>query len=82
MKHNIEHVWQEIETIKNNHLEHIKQDIDHIKEKVERVEKTIDKQDSKLDKMDERLWWVFTIVVGTVFLGAATVVANMLGFVK
>jgi hypothetical protein len=79
MKHSIEHVWQEIETIKNNHLEHIKQDIDHIKDNLERVERIVDKQDSKLDKMDARLWWVFTLVVGTVFLGAAAVIAKMLG---
>ena len=83
MSHNLEDLWVEIETIKNNHLEHIKQDIDHIKENVQRVEtkvdKIVDKTETKLDKMDARLWWIFTLIVGTVFLGAAAIIAKTLG---
>ena len=85
MPHSIDDLWTEIETIKNNHLEHIKMDIDHIKENVQRVEtkvdKIVDKTETKLDKMDARLWWIFTLIVGTVFLGAAGIIAKMLGVV-
>lgn len=48
--------------IRDNHLEHMKQDID--------------KMDSKIDKMDERLWWIFTLIVGTIF---TAVVGGVLG---
>lgn len=48
--------------IRDNHLEHMKQDID--------------KMDAKLDKMDERLWWIFTLIVGTVF---TAIVAKVFG---
>jgi hypothetical protein len=82
MTKNIQDLWNEVEVIKNNHLEHIKIDIDHIKANVERIEKTVDKQDNKLDKMDSRLWWVFTLVVGTVFLGAAAIVGKILGVIN
>lgn len=83
MSHNVEDLWKEIEIIKNNHLEHIKMDLDHVKENVARIEtkvdRIVDKTDSKLDKMDARLWWIFAIIVSTVFLGAATLVAEALG---
>jgi hypothetical protein len=79
MSKDIQDLWNEIEIIKNNHLEHIKIDIDHIKANVERIEKTVDKQDNKLDKMDGRLWWIFTLVVGSVLTASAASVAKMLG---
>ena len=83
MNKTLQDLWTEIETIKNNHLEHIKQDIDTISKNVDRIEskvdKIVDKTDSKLDKMDSRLWWVFTLVVGTVFIAACGIVAKMLG---
>jgi predicted nucleic acid-binding Zn-ribbon protein len=68
MSKTLEDLWNEVETIKNNHLEHIKQDIDQIHANVQRIEKTVDKQDNKLDKMDSRLWWIFTVVVGAVIV--------------
>lgn len=48
--------------IRDNHLEHMKEDID--------------KMDSKLDKMDDRLWWIFTLIVGTV---VGTIIAKIFG---
>lgn len=48
--------------IRDNHLAHMKEDID--------------KMDSKLDKMDERLWWIFTLIVGTVF---TAIIAKIFG---
>jgi len=81
MTKSIEDLWQEIEVIKNNHLEHIKQDIDLVKANVERIEKTVDKQDTKLDKMDSRLWWIFTLIVGTVLTGAGIIIAKQLGVI-
>lgn len=79
MSKSLEDLWHEIEVIKNNHLEHIKQDIDAVKANVERIEKTVDKQDNKLDKMDSRLWWIFTFVVGGVLTAVAASVAKMFG---
>lgn len=40
--------------IRDNHLEHMKQDIDRIEEKV--------------DKMDERIWLVLIILIGATFI--------------
>jgi predicted nucleic acid-binding Zn-ribbon protein len=79
MSKDVQDLWSEIEQIKNNHLEHIKQDLDHVKSNVERIEKTVDKQDYKLDKMDSRLWWIFTWVVGGVLSAVAASIAKMLG---
>lgn len=79
MSKNIQDLWNEIETIKNNHLEHLKQDIDLVKDHVDRIEKTVDKQDAKLDKMDSRLWWIFTFVVGGVITAASASIARLLG---
>jgi hypothetical protein len=50
--------------IRDNHLQHMKEDID--------------KMDAKLDKMDDRLWWIFTVIVGSI-IGA--VVAKLLGVI-
>ena len=44
-------IQQELDTIKNNHLHHMKEDID-------RVEK-------KVDKIDNRIWWVLGILVAS-----------------
>lgn len=79
MSKTVQDLWHEIETIKNNHLEHIKQDIDQVKANVERIEKTVDKQDGKLDKMDSRLWWIFTFVVGGVIAAVTVSVVEKLG---
>jgi len=46
----------EIETIKNNHLAHMAQDIDRIEKKVE--------------KMDGRVWAILLLLVGSVVLPA------------
>ncbi len=50
--------------IRDNHLQHMKEDMD--------------KMDTKLDKMDERLWWIFTVMVGTVF---TAIVAKVFGVI-
>jgi len=47
---------QEIETIKNNHLVHLAQDIDRVEKKVE--------------KMDNRVWAILILLVGAVVLPA------------
>lgn len=43
--------------IRDNHLEHLKQDMDKMDTKIDKVE-------GKVDKMDSRLWWVLAILVG------------------
>lgn len=45
----IELIKRDIETIRDNHLHHLKED-------VERVEK-------KVDKIDNRLWWLAGIII-------------------
>lgn len=55
---------QEIKIIKENHLVHIEQDMDSMRK--------------TMDKMDSRLWWIFTVVVGSVF---AAVIAKALGYI-
>lgn len=42
--------------IRDNHLEHIKQDMD-------KMDAKIDKMDNKVEKMDGRLWWIIAILV-------------------
>lgn len=79
MSKTLEDLWHEIEVIKDNHLEHIKQDLDSVKSNIERIEKSVDKQDSKLDKMDSRLWWIFTFIVGGVITSLAFSIAQKLG---
>lgn len=79
MSKSVQDLWAEIEVIKNNHLEHIKQDLDQVKANVEKIEKTVDKQDNKLDKMDSRLWWIFTFVVGGVLTTVAASIAKLIG---
>ena len=47
---------KEIDTIKNNHLAHMAEDIDRIEKKVE--------------KMDSRVWAILLLLVGAVVLPA------------
>jgi hypothetical protein len=47
---------KEIETIKNNHLVHLAQDVDRVEKKVE--------------KMDARVWAILLLLVGAVVLPA------------
>lgn len=47
---------KEIDTIKNNHLAHMAQDIDRV--------------ESKVDKMDGRVWAILLLLVGAVVLPA------------
>ncbi len=67
-KHTVAELWQEIQTIKNNHLEHLKQDIDHMKKDMDKMDKKIDKVDGRFDKMDAKLWWTLGILVTTVLI--------------
>lgn len=55
---------QEIKIIKENHLAHIEKDMGDMRKTV--------------DKMDSRLWWIFTVVVGSVL---TAVVAKALGYI-
>lgn len=67
-KLNIEHQIQlhdlhrEIDTIKNNHLVHIAQDIDELSAELKDTKDTFEK---RFDKLDERLWLVIGLVVTT-----------------
>tara|TARA_B100000282_G_scaffold1004_1_gene699 strand:- start:763 stop:1011 length:249 start_codon:yes stop_codon:yes gene_type:complete len=42
---------QDVETIRDNHLSHMKDDIDRIERKV--------------DKIDNRIWWVLGVLIST-----------------
>jgi hypothetical protein len=68
MKHTVQEVWDEVQLIKLNHLEHLRQDVEHVKS-------DLDKLDKKVDKMDSKLWWLLCILVTTVVL---PVVVNFL----
>lgn len=51
--------------IRDNHLEHMKEDID-------KMDKKIDKVEQKVDKIDERIWLVLIILVGATFIPMIT----------
>ncbi len=59
---NIKELTDIVVNIRDNHLQHMKEDID--------------KMDRKIDKMDGRLWWIFTLIVGTIIAGT---IAKVLG---
>lgn len=46
---------RDINTIKDNHLAHMAEDIDRL--------------ESKVDKMDARLWWVLGLLVASTIVG-------------
>ena len=56
---------REIDTIKNNHLAHMAQDID-------RIEK-------KMEKMDARVWAILLLLVGAVVLPAVVEFVKQFG---
>jgi len=62
----------EIDTIKNNHLAHMAQDIDELKEEVKETRKEFN---HKLDRLDSRIWWIMGIAVTTL---VAIVVERMM----
>jgi hypothetical protein len=62
-KHTVQEVWEELQVLKLNHFEHLKQDVEHVKS-------DLDKLDKKVDRMDNRLWWILGILVTTVVLPA------------
>jgi len=53
---------QEIDTIKNNHLAHMAQDIDELKEDLKDTRKEFN---NKLDRLDSRIWWILGLTVTT-----------------
>lgn len=55
--------------IRDNHLEHMKQDIDKMDSKIDKVE-------TKMDKIDSRIWAVLLILIG------ATVIPMIVGFLN
>jgi hypothetical protein len=62
----------EIDTIKNNHLAHMAQDIDELNEEVKETRKEFN---HKLDRLDSRIWWIMGIAVTTL---VAIVVERMM----
>ena len=75
-RHTVQELWQEIQTIKNNHLEHLKQDIDHMKQDMDKMDKKIEKVDGRFEKMDNRLWWILGILITAVLLPAVIEMAG------
>ena len=61
-KYQLEKLHQEIDTIKNNHLVHIAQDIDNLDAALKETKTEIKE---RFDKLDERLWLVIGLVVTT-----------------
>ena len=59
----------EIDLIKNNHLQHMAQDIDELKEDLKDTRKEFN---SKLDRLDNRIWWVLGLTVTTLVSIIAT----------
>ena len=51
---------QEIDTIKNNHLAHMAQDIDELKEDIKENRKFFTE---RMDRLDNRIWWVLGLTV-------------------
>jgi hypothetical protein len=60
-KHTVQEVWEELQVLKLNHFEHLKQDVEHVKSDLDRLDK-------KVDKLDGKLWWLLAILVTTVVL--------------
>lgn len=58
----IHELHSEIQTIKDNHLVHIAQDIDKLSAELKDTKDTFDK---RFDRLDERLWLVVGLVVTT-----------------
>jgi len=52
----------EIDVIKNNHLQHMAQDIDELKEDLKDTRKEFN---GKLDRLDNRIWWILGLTVTT-----------------
>ena len=52
----------EIDIIKNNHLQHMAQDIDELKEDLKDTRKEFN---NKLDRLDSRIWWILGLTVTT-----------------
>lgn len=51
---------QEIDTIKNNHLAHMAQDIDELKEDIKDNRRFFTE---RMDRLDNRIWWVLGLTV-------------------
>ena len=64
-KYTIQIIQNDIESIKNNHLKHIEDDMDSINKKVDKLDEKIDK---KIDKMDGRLWRIIGILIGATLI--------------
>jgi len=61
---------KDIETIKDNHLAHMAQDIDELK--IE-LKDNRDHFNSRIDRLDNRIFWVLGLTVSTL----ASVIASM-----
>lgn len=56
----VEQVKKDIEVIKNNHLQHIAEDIDELQLAVKENRQFF--QD-RLDRLDNRIWWILGLTV-------------------
>lgn len=66
---------KEIEIIKENHLQHIAEDIDELQEAVkENRQFFID----RLDRMDNRIWLILGATVSTLITILGTIIAGMM----
>jgi predicted nucleic acid-binding Zn-ribbon protein len=72
-RYQLEKLHQEIDTIKNNHLVHIAQDIDNLDVALKETKTEIKE---RFDKLDERMWVIMGLVVTTL---ATIVLAAVFG---
>lgn len=60
--HSYTDLWTEIRIIRDNHLEHLKQDVDEVKADLKETRK---ETNAKLDKLDNRIWMLVILVAST-----------------
>jgi hypothetical protein len=72
-RYQLELLHQEIDTIKNNHLVHIAQDISNLDVALKETKTEIKE---RFDKLDERMWVIMGLVVTTL---ATIVLAAVFG---
>lgn len=68
----LEHLHREIEILRDNHIEHLREDVESVKKEISTVKTEFDK---RFDRLDDRLWMLvgltattlITIVLAAVF---------------
>lgn len=66
---------KEIEIIKENHLQHIAEDIDELQEAVKENRQFFIE---RLDRMDNRIWLILGATVSTLITILGTIIAGMM----